>query len=258
MSALLLLACTRPATPTPSGDLEFPHPSAYEEGTGHGAEALRVGTDRCLACHREGANAPSCASCHPTYPHDEGWLAGATHGAGLAGTAAATERAECQACHGAAGLTASACTACHGSYPHAEGWKAAGAHGAWALSRGSATASCGSCHGDDLAGTETAPSCTSCHAGYPHPQGWSEATAHGAADQVTCAACHGEVGSGGTSGVACARCHGSYPHPAGFESGHLAVASVVGEGVCLDCHETGDGTPGVPAACGATCHGGLP
>ncbi|MDP2310691.1 MAG: hypothetical protein Q8P18_32035 [Pseudomonadota bacterium] len=263
---LLFLAACGLATPAaPTGAVQFPHAEGYDAGIAHGPEARAAGADTCLGCHREDSasgdqGAPTCASCHAGYPHAEGWLAGATHrGAG---------DPTCLTCHGVSGLSAPACTTCHGSYPHPPSWADAGQHGAWTIARGSATASCGACHGADLTGgtaavegAPVAPACTSCHATWPHPPGWAEAHApppSGTADLATCAACHGEAGTGGTSGVACARCHATYPHAEGWIAGHIPVAGTVGEAVCLDCHAAGEGSAAMPAACGASCHGGTP
>lgn len=258
IAALLLFACsTGPAAPSPvAGDLPFPHPDGYDAATAHGGEARTFGADVCLGCHRaEAGAAATCESCHAGYPHVEGWLAGAAHGEGLGGVAGAERRDACTSCHGATGLAAPACTACHGSYPHPVGWVIGGAHGAYAIERGSATASCGSCHGTALEGGVVAPACTACHADWPHPAGWSDPSRHAAADLTTCGGCHGADGSGGTSDVACARCHATYPHAEGWPVGHVSVAAKVGEAVCLDCHDAGEGPSAMPAACGAVCHG---
>lgn len=259
---LLLLACQRSPAPEAAGALRFPHAEGYGEGTAHGAEARRLGSDLCLGCHRDevrkNAGAPACTTCHESFPHPDGWLAGSVHGVGLAGAAGGAARDACASCHGVEGLEAPSCGTCHGSYPHPADWETAGTHGAWATARGSLATACGSCHGADLGGGPNAPSCTSCHASFPHPTGWADPALHATADLGTCAGCHGEGGTGGTSGVACSRCHANYPHADGWAAGHIAVAGTVGEAVCLDCHDAGDGPVGVPAGCGRSCHGGLP
>jgi hypothetical protein len=261
MIGLLLLFACGDAGPTDVsvGAVTFPHPEGYKAGKVHGAEALDGGAGTCLACHREDSTAPTCASCHAAYPHPPGWLAGTTHGEGLAGPTGVVGQQACAKCHGVEGLQAPVCTSCHASYPHVPDWKLGGHHGQWVLSRGSATATCGSCHGPDLAGTTTTPSCTKCHAVYPHPEGWKDPAVHPKADLATCAACHGDGGTGGNAGVACSRCHASYPHPAGWEAGHIAVANQVGQGGCIACHadHTLAVAPSLPAAsCGSGCHGG--
>lgn len=260
-AVLFLLACglpefrTQPVTGTVA--VRFPHAEGYEAGAQHGAESFAAGLDTCLGCHREDSTAPTCASCHESWPHPEGWLAGSVHGEGLGGEAGVAGQAECQECHGQPGLSASACSSCHSSYPHPKGWELGGQHGSYALARGSVSAACGSCHGGSLEGTATAPSCTSCHSGWPHPEGWSEPKAHGAADPSGCESCHGTGGSGGSSEVACARCHSTYPHGDDWLLGHMSAATTVGEMICLDCHDAGEGPATVPAACGATCHGSV-
>lgn len=152
MSAALLLWLAACSTGTPEATtetgVEFPHAEGYDAAAAHGAEALDRGTGACLSCHREGAQAPSCTSCHEGYPHPAGWLSGATHGAGLSGTGGEAAREPCAACHGVEGSTAPSCTSCHTSWPHPAGWELGGQHGVWAMARGSATAACGSrCHG---------------------------------------------------------------------------------------------------------------
>lgn len=245
--------------PSADAELPFPHAAAYDAGLQHGAEARTYGVATCLSCHLESETAaPTCASCHAIYPHTEGWLAGTVHGAELAGNAGIEGRAACQTCHGVEGLAAPSCTSCHGSYPHAEDWGSAGKHGTWSLARGSAEAACGSCHGADLTGVGIAPSCTTCHSTYPHPAGWSDPAVHPLADLSTCAGCHGEDGSGGTANVSCARCHAGYPHGDTWLVDHMGAVDKSGEAACLACHSPGDGTATMPAACGATCHGGTP
>lgn len=256
---ILLLACvTLEAPADPAGAIPFPHASGYDVGTVHGAEALSVGTATCATCHREGARARPCSSCHDGYPHVAGWLDGGTHGVGLTGETGAAAREPCAACHGVDGSAAPSCTSCHASWPHAEGWALAGSHGLYAISRGSAEAACGSCHGSSLEGSDTAPSCTSCHADYPHSASWADPSVHGNADLTTCASCHGEGGTGGTAEVACSRCHATYPHAADWNTtGHWTTVEAVGQAVCLDCHGEQEG-PTLPVTCGTSCHGGLP
>lgn len=255
----LLIACTgAPYTDLDVLEVHFPHPEDFKKGTAHGAEAIRVGANACLGCHREDAGAPICASCHPAYPHPDGWLDGETHGKDLGGDHA-DDRAVCQKCHGGEGLKAPACDTCHTSYPHPPAWRESGHHGVWALARGSLTAACGSCHGAALEGKDPAPACNSCHTMFPHPSNWTDADQHPLAYRADCYGCHGVDGSGGSSGVACSRCHASYPHPAKWaQSGHIATASKVGEDACLFCHDPGDGPPDMPATCGAQCHRGTP
>lgn len=261
MLLAFLLACSStPSTDTaganPAG-VPFPHAEDYKSPTHHGADALTYGADACQGCHREGATAPTCASCHAEYPHETGWLDGATHGAHLTGEAGAAARAPCGECHGAEGLQAPACTTCHASWPHPPDWEKAGNHGTYVLARGSATAACGSCHGEALQGAGDAPSCTKCHASYPHASTWAQADQHGATkDYTECWLCHGEGGaSGGTADVTCQTCHSTFPHPADWSTGHYATVAKLGEGVCSGCHSPGSAPFPVLASCGESCHG---
>jgi hypothetical protein len=268
---LLLFACSGVAGGSPSGAVPFPHAAGYEAARAHGREAIAAGAAACEGCHRlDASGAATCASCHPAYPHGEGWLAGSAHGNDLSGVAGAAGRDTCATCHEVSGLAAAevaACTGCHPAYPHPAGFAAAGQHGVPTLTRGSAAATCGPCHGraleggENAAGTVVAPGCSTCHADYPHPEGWSDAVRHGAAALSTsagCDGCHGAAGEGGTAGVACARCHANYPHPADWADAHLATVAITGEGVCVGCHAAGEGTSVMPARCASRCHGGGP
>lgn len=257
---LLLFACGgAPDSDATDVGVHFPHPTDFKKGINHGDEAIRVGASVCLGCHRENSTAPMCSTCHPAYPHLDGWLAGETHGKNLGGADHAPDRAVCQKCHGQEGLQAPACDSCHNAYPHPVGWANAGNHGVWGLSHGSLTAACGSCHGANLEGNDPAPACNHCHAVFPHPANWTDKTQHPLAERSQCYVCHGTDGTGGTSGIACARCHASYPHPAQWaQKGHMETASKVGENACLFCHDPGDGPPQMPAGCGAQCHRGTP
>ncbi len=278
--ALLALAACATLRQEPAGGdaaAAFPHPAGYDDPDLHGADYLGDGGGAaCLACHpveSAGAGgAPACRSCHAPFPHpdeDEAggdWMDGAIHGAGIlvdldAKTPALSESGQaaldaCLDCHGREGARAPACTRCHASWPHPDGWEEAGQHGAYALARGSVAAVCGTCHGADLLGGDTGVSCAACHAAYPHAEGFEDGETHGAAakkDLQACLDCHGEDGAAIAAG-ACSRCHAPYPHGAGFD--HVSAAAVSGEAVCLTCHEAGDGMAGMPAGCGATCHGG--
>lgn len=261
MVLAFLLACT--ATPgsdsaaaNPKG-IPFPHDDAYKAATAHGPDVQTYGADACFGCHREGATAPTCASCHEVYPHETGWLDGAVHGARLTGDAGKPGREACGACHGAEGLQAPSCTSCHASWPHPTDWGKAGNHGTYVLARGDAASACGNCHGATLAGEGDAPSCTKCHTTYPHAAGWREPTAHGATvDYTECWLCHGDSGAtGGTADVSCQDCHSSFPHPADWATTHFGTAAKLGESVCMGCHEAGSAPFPVLAACGSSCHG---
>lgn len=262
--AMILAACTGTNVVSPGGVLPFPHASDIQTGPAHGPLALEFGAGACNTCHDQaGSAARPCSSCHDNYPHPDGWLAGAVHGAGLTGAAGPSAVEPCMSCHGDPLLIAGterSCTSCHASYPHVEGWKEAGKHGIFASLRGSAAATCGSCHGASLEGAGEAPACNSCHVGYPHPAGWAAPEQHAVAwalPESTCATCHGEGGTGGTANVACSQCHVAMPHAADWASTHIPAAGLSGELVCVACHDAGSGTPAaMPASCADRCHGG--
>ncbi len=237
--------------PATDPDAVFPHQAEYQSGAIHGADALRVGTEACATCHGSTSTAPTCASCHETWPHDSSWLV--SHGEGLT----KDTLTPCLACHDVAGSAAqnqANCKSCHPSWPHPEGWDVL--HGPYTLDRGSAKATCGSCHGADLHGVGDAPSCTSCHPSWPHPSDWLVAHREAAhQDLAACAECHGAPTDGGAAGVSCDRCHLGYPHVADFAKTHLDAAAL-GEGACLACHEPGDGPSTMVATCAEKCHGG--
>ena len=271
MSAVALLwfalGCSTPRLddrPSPDGAI-FPHGDSYDSPLQHGRDAVHRGQAACAECHGiDQSTSPACDSCHPVYPHVSGWRAGSVHGADLVGEGAETDDlAACGACHDEAGLTATeahGCTSCHASYPHGEGWAEGGAHGVYALARPDVAATCGPCHGAALDGGDAGVSCTKCHASWPHGSGWSAPESHGVAalaDLGTCAGCHatGDAWDGGTVGVACSRCHAAFPHDATWRVDHIANAARYGQGVCLRCHEAGDGPETMPAICGKACHG---
>lgn len=273
MSFLLwlgILACSTPTVSTAPSNVDviaFPHANDYKQASLHGSDALSFGAAACQTCHREnGRAAPTCASCHPGYPHTEGWLSGQVHGKGLMGETGEAARQPCLECHGTEGLVAASehgCNSCHENYPHVEGWELAGQHGVYALSRGSATAACGSCHGTHLEGNKNAPACTKCHSDYPHADGWTAANQHpsphavaAASDFARCETCHGAGGTGGKAEVACAQCHASYPHPDEWVKTHYATVDKVGEGSCALCHAAGFADTVLPVSCGKSCHGG--
>ena len=243
-----LLACSVLKTEPGSGDgsLAFPHPEGFDQASAHGAAALE---DRgaCLDCHQvDQAAAPRCGSCHEAYPHEEGWLD--AHGG---------SQLECSDCHEAQGLQATeswACDSCHAAWPHPAGWEQPTGHGSFVLSRHAETALCSGCH------DQGADFCGSCHELYPHTADWRAREQHGATARSaldSCAACHGEDHAGGSTGVACANCHASYPHGSDPKREHIHAARV-GEGVCLACHEAGEGPSQVHASCATRCHGGEP
>jgi len=237
----------------------FPHADGYDAPELHGVAALGSQGGTCERCHAEaGEVTPTCTTCHETYPHPEGWIAGAVHGEGTWGAGGSVR--ECNACHEYSGLQTAVdlpCDGCHASFPHGMSWEIS--HDTYTRDRGSAVAVCGPCHGEDLAGGSVDISCTECHADYPHAADWASPEAHGVAalaDSTSCLACHSTDGSGGSSGVDCSLCHTAWPHSSRWDEEHLGVAGTLGEGPCLDCHEPGDGPATMVATCARSCHGG--
>ena len=235
---------------------------------GHGDYALSNTTTECQQCHgsdyQGGTRSnPSCFTCHPPYPHTEGWIfpvqGKITHGqyAVANGTGScATER-----CHGPnlepiPGISkAPQCSSCHNAvYPHQAGFSSGRIHGPVALAN---IDQCKTCHGTGL---DTAPagvsSCKDCHATYLlHSSadlgnaGWSTFSSHGIYlkdnnwDKSQCVLCHGSDYLGGLSQVSCknSMCHSNYPHTSslwnGKEHGTYVIATLKGDkSACQVCH----------------------
>ena len=268
MSLLLLLGllgCGRVA-PMDAGTVGagVPHPADYAHGT-HGVDAFATGA-ACTNCHASVEGTPSagpaCASCH-SYPHADGFEAGAEHGAAWSAAATAEEH-PCAACHGSDGgrvpaeQAAGRCGSCHSTYPHSAAWEEAGGHGAAVLQRGT-DATCVGCHGPagDAAPGQT---CAACHPAYPHPDTWR--ADHGATaltDPKACAACHPAASTeqATTGRLACQGCHDLYPHPTDLLGRHVPLVQNRGEGACTGCHDGVDNllaAPTLPVSCAPTCH----
>lgn len=247
---LALASCGIARTPEPDPAAVFPHPAHYAQAALHGRDATDNPLVLCMTCHTPDSQvAPTCQTCHASYPHPMGWRAGDRHGRGVA-----QDQTDCVGCH-TEGRTAGACTQCHASFPHPDHWADGGQHGVYALARGDLAAACGTCHGAALDGGDSGVACTRCHADYPHTTDWALPSQH-AAKIDGCTGCHGAALDGGTSGVSCTTCHSVYPHPADWKTGHLAVVGKVGEGACLTCHDPGDGGAERIATCSGQCHGG--
>lgn len=144
----------------------YPHPPGWGAAGVHGKYALDRGSAgaACGNCHGGAAlagegEAPGCASCHPSWPHVDGF----DHGA-----AAVADPQACAGCHGASGdggLVAVPCSSCHLGYPHPAGFATAG-HLPIAAQRGERT--CFVCHAPGDGPAEMAAPCgASCHGGAP-------------------------------------------------------------------------------------------
>jgi len=260
--ALFAVGCGIPRELPADGDpVRFPHPEGYIDSHATLAEG---GAAPCADCHglRDGdlaagavPAAPSCRSCHATYPHPVSFAAGVVHA-----TAQRSDPDSCATCHGpdgarpAGGSERGRCTHCHSTYPHAEGWVEPAGHGAAARERGQP--GCQGCHGaggDEVDGV----SCAECHAP-PHPAGFASPAEHGAQAQAqpeSCAACHAEAATAPGRRL-CASCHDLYPHPADWSATHLAAVDARGRLSCAGCHPGGVPGPALPATCGRGCHDG--
>lgn len=197
------------------------------------------------------------------FPHVEGFGEGGQHGQEYLG-----ERADsCVRCHDLdAGPEedgvesgADGCRSCHTDYPHAPEWLVGHGVSWFDLDR---QATCGPCHGEDLAGGASAVACDSCHAAWPHAQGWEDSSEHGGflASRGTldsCLGCHpSEPADDGADMPGCGDCHAGYPHGEDWSSGELHGAGWL-EGDCGTCHGVvGEGGAWAPTC--ATCHSAYP
>lgn len=212
----------------------FPHPEDWNES--HRVWARANGTELCLKCHtRKGSNDPNalpgCFSCHPTFPHTEGWK-------GPEGSPQPHAQAvyngtieDCTPCHavekGGLPTRNPSCRDCHTfPYPHPEGWAAAPGnpepHGEEVLANSTASCARSSCHGNGSAIVPTAgnhgPSCATggCHGGvYPHAANMRSGEVHGPPAVLNisnCKSCHGTGLNQAPAGVqSCTDCHSSLP-----------------------------------------------
>ncbi|GDX80535.1 hypothetical protein LBMAG42_23460 [Deltaproteobacteria bacterium] len=146
----------------------WPHPEGWKEAGNHGTYALARGgaVAACGSCHGAdlagadltGADkAPSCSSCHKSYPHAAGWAEPTLHGA-------TTDFTECWLCHGDGGATGGTadvtCQKCHSTFPHPADWSAT--HYATASKLGEAV--CLGCHAAGFAPIPIVASCgATCH-----------------------------------------------------------------------------------------------
>ncbi len=205
-----------------------------------------------------------------TFPHPEGFDAGALHGAPW------KESPEgCTQCHRSeqrVGMVES-CRGCHPDYPHPEGFSDSELHGGAGAHGG---ARCAGCHGSgekQPAGQADA-ACRDCHQDYPHRVTFREPNIHGPrshADRSGCAACHGLDWQGSVFADACAECHASYPHSTarsigdtglldawGLPSVHGAEARVQGNTACGGACHGEDFTGGATGGACFDCHGPYP
>ncbi|MCA9493312.1 MAG: hypothetical protein KC621_25450 [Myxococcales bacterium] len=187
-----------------------------------------------------------------TFPHAEGYDAGALHGP------EALQSGElCGGCH-RDGSTAPTCASCHDTYPHAAGWLAGDVHGVGLTGEQGAAAreACTACH-EGL----SAPTCTTCHPSWPHPEGWAEIDRHGAwarsrgSAEAACGSCHGPRLKGTDTAPSCTECHEVYPHPARMTD--PAVHAELDQTTCAACHgPVGEG--GIAKVACSRCHATFP
>ena len=215
-----------------------------------------------LAACTAGPSGGSTAGGLVTFPHAEGFKAGALHGK----EAIAVGADACDTCHRLDGSAAPTCASCHDAYPHPDGWLAGAVHGKGLTGDTGPVARepCMKCH--DLPGLAATDdhACTGCHASYPHVEGWELVGQHGTfmlargSAGAACGACHGADLAGTTEAPSCTKCHVDYPHVQGWEDPTVhGAAGLLRMDDCLACH--GDlgagGTTGV--AC-ARCHPSFP
>ncbi|MBI4124581.1 MAG: hypothetical protein HY466_01445 [Deltaproteobacteria bacterium] len=235
----------------------------------HGLWVQANGIRVCLSCHERtapaGTTPPSCASCHPLFPHSENWVQRENHGAWVIENG--TESCATQ-CHGedfAGGLSEISCQNCHSVFPHRPGWASPSEHGSAAEGVGKEI--CQACHGDDFQGGSSGVSCYQCHENYPHAAGWGDPLQHGIfiLDHGTgsCATeCHGSDLGGGLSEVSCTSCHSLYPHGAGWADfeGHARAVLDTLDGdatACQACHGS-DFRGGIAGVSCFECHANYP
>ncbi|HSA60469.1 MAG TPA: hypothetical protein VLJ37_12385 [bacterium] len=232
-----------PSDISPDESGGYPHPAGWDNPASHGAWAVQFDPAVCLKCHMADPGGEesrtACFTCHPMFPHEDGWVGEGKHGDEVRNNG---QGACATLCHGAdlqGGLSGVSCDLCHTTYPHPPAWAQAAQHGVEA--KGSGKTRCQPCHGADLQGGESGVSCYQCHALYPHDADWEKPDQHGsvaiAAGSDACASqCHGTDLKGGLSGVACGSCHDLYPHPDGWEDQHGSTVLAVGTSACQACH----------------------
>ncbi len=186
-----------------------------------------------------------------TFPHPEGFEAGALHGAPWLASPDG-----CAQCHRSDQRIrmVDSCRACHPDYPHPEGFAEPDAHGGAGSDDGFR---CAACHGTGEArpaGQEEA-ACRDCHQDYPHRVTFREPGIHGPrahADPAGCARCHGADWQGSTFADACFDCHALYPHSTGRitrDTGFDQDAWSLPRNHGLTARSEGN------TSCGGSCHG---
>ncbi len=194
---------------------------------------------------------PNPAGLAYSFPHPEGFEAGALHGAPWIDSPEG-----CAQCHRSSERIrmVDSCRTCHPDYPHPEGFGEGAAHGGAGSDDGFR---CAACHGTGEArpADQDDAACRDCHRDYPHRVTFREPGIHGPlaqADPGSCARCHGADWQGSTFADACFDCHALYPH----STGRLAQDT----GIALDAwglprnHGAAAQAEG-NASCGGSCHG---
>ena len=258
----------------------YPHPSMGEwlPFSGHGSHVLNDlggSTEGCKLCHGEdltgGNTGFSCFACHQSFPHGENWGTFEGHGSHVQ-TELSGNTNSCNLCHGGdltGGSSGVSCFSCHESYPHAGDWSnPTTGHGNYVMDQlNGNTASCESCHGENLTGGNAGVSCFACHSNYPHTDpAWlslspaNHGGSHGPAaygsgkDSCDSANCHGANFAGNPPTVpGCTGCHAQYPHE-NFNDHPETFIQQIQNGntyTCTKCHGSDYGRE----VNGATCLG---
>ena len=262
---LVAFRCAEMKRATTEGEGEipnmFPHPLHWEDITAHGSWVDKYGIDPCFKCHQNASDVkvdvPTCASCHPLYPHATNWLKDHAEMVKSQGDHICATQ-----CHGSnlnGGVSGVSCLRCHATYPHPDGWADAAMHGNVATGDGKAL--CKICHGTDFNGGSSNVSCYKCHTLYPHAANWQEThrqyvSTNG--DSSCRTECHGTDLSGGLSGVSCASCHSATPHPANWALANQHGVAALGskKNTCMSCHGADLRGGSATVSCyNVACHG---
>lgn len=244
----------------------YPHFEGWKDPANHGAaflSTIQEGQDPesslCITCHNFSKNAPTCNSCHPTFPHTEDWENPINHGTYVRENGVANCATTCHGNNFTGGLSGVTCynSSCHPSYPHnnRDQWIQPDQHGLFALLNGKE--GCKHCHGDDFQGGISGKTCynAGCHMTFPHTEDWIKAEQHGVAaygegkDSCDSANCHAPDFSGRpplVPGCTSQNCHPNYPHEldpnwlAGANSTHaptfITQVKSGEDNACAECH----------------------
>ncbi|MDQ7053386.1 MAG: hypothetical protein Q9P14_11000 [candidate division KSB1 bacterium] len=236
---LIVWSCSSPNEPPTEPEPEVKvHPQDWLKKSSpafHGTvlKIRKYDMKECAQCHGRQFNGGivgvSCKTCHPTFPHDEGWAGEGEGSHGEYLESKGYDVAACKGCHGEnfdIVKVDNSCRTCHATYPHATDWKGPGenSHGEYLKASDYELSTCKPCHGENLDEVMAGNSCVTCHAIYPHGEGWAGTgeNSHGQYLQEngyplqSCQTCHGENFDEVMRGTSCRTCHEVYPHVPGW------------------------------------------